>query len=232
MNFIHPLVSMSGVTLTEDTPADHPHHRGVFWAWRRVMIGGESVGDAWIGRDLSYRSEPPLAVVREDGCVEIATAIVWNSTRSTPALPFMQERARIVVQPDRDNRRSIDIEVRLRALLEHVTIAGTDDDKGYGGPSIRFAHTDALKMESDGRALTPQLGAVETGASVDFSWQPRPERFPERVNVACLIDGRPWTRWVLRRGASMQNCAFPGREPVAVPMESDLVMHVSISILS
>ena len=30
-NYIHPLYGLDGEILSEDFPADHPHHRGVFW---------------------------------------------------------------------------------------------------------------------------------------------------------------------------------------------------------
>ena len=39
-NYVHPLLDLDGEPLTEDFPADHPHHRGVFWAWHQVRIGG------------------------------------------------------------------------------------------------------------------------------------------------------------------------------------------------
>ena len=31
--YIHPLVGPGGAVLTADWPVDHPHHRGVYWAW-------------------------------------------------------------------------------------------------------------------------------------------------------------------------------------------------------
>lgn len=34
-NYVHPLFGLDGSILTEDFPADHPHHRGVFWAWQQ-----------------------------------------------------------------------------------------------------------------------------------------------------------------------------------------------------
>jgi hypothetical protein len=32
---IHPLSEPGGAVLTKDWPVDHPHHRGIYWAWRR-----------------------------------------------------------------------------------------------------------------------------------------------------------------------------------------------------
>ena len=37
--FIHPLYGLDGEVLTDDFPADHTYHRGVFWAWPHVKIG-------------------------------------------------------------------------------------------------------------------------------------------------------------------------------------------------
>jgi hypothetical protein len=229
MNFIHPLVAPSGAILTEDAPIDHPHHRGLFWAWRRVILDGQVIGDGWTGRDLSYDTLP-VSVSQHDDAVEIATEITWIATRFQPALPFLRERCLIAVQQADGNRRTVTVDVWLRALRAGIALAGTDDEKGYGGPSIRFAHTEALRMESDGRSLAPERGPVRTGAVVDFSWHPRPHGFPRRVSVACLADEAPWTSWVLRRGASMQNAAFPGRHPMRVPIDRDLTLGLSVSI--
>ena len=46
-NYIHPLWGLDGTLLTEDFPADHLHHRGIFWAWHQIWINGERIGDAW-----------------------------------------------------------------------------------------------------------------------------------------------------------------------------------------
>lgn len=230
MNFIHPLASLRGANLTEDAPGDHPHHRGVFWAWRRVMIDGAHICDGWTGRDFAYRQASMRSRERADGGAEISAELEWMLTANAPPLPFLRELTHIVVHPDREGERRIAIAVGLRALVENVTLAGTDDEKTYGGPTIRFAHADKIRMSSDGSALTPQAGPVSTRASVEFSWTPKPSDFPECVRVACLIDGRPWTRWVLRHERGMQNCAFPGREPVAVPMDRDMLIEISISI--
>ena len=40
--YIHPLYSLDGEVLTEDFPADHLHHHGLFWAWPAVEVRGAS----------------------------------------------------------------------------------------------------------------------------------------------------------------------------------------------
>ena len=40
-NFFHPLVTPSGVTVTDDAPQDHLHHRGLFMSFTKVTWAGE-----------------------------------------------------------------------------------------------------------------------------------------------------------------------------------------------
>ena len=40
-NYIHPLVNLKGEVVTEDFPEDHPHHRGIFWAWHQAWLHSE-----------------------------------------------------------------------------------------------------------------------------------------------------------------------------------------------
>ena len=46
-NYVHPLYGLDGQVLTEDFPKDHPHHRGIFWAWHQLLIGDKHISDNW-----------------------------------------------------------------------------------------------------------------------------------------------------------------------------------------
>ena len=46
-NYLHPVYSLNGDTLTEEFPEDHLHHRGIFWAWHQIYVGEQSMGDGW-----------------------------------------------------------------------------------------------------------------------------------------------------------------------------------------
>ena len=56
-NYLHPLYSLSGDTLTEEFPEDHLHHRGVFWAWHQIYVGEKSIGDGWMMENISQDVE-------------------------------------------------------------------------------------------------------------------------------------------------------------------------------
>jgi hypothetical protein len=43
--YFHPVMTPSGVVVTDVNPKDHPHHRGIFLAW--VEMHGKKDGDFW-----------------------------------------------------------------------------------------------------------------------------------------------------------------------------------------
>ena len=53
--YVHPLYDLDGHVLSEDFPTDHLHHRGIFWAWHQLYVGGTQIGDPWICRDFLSR---------------------------------------------------------------------------------------------------------------------------------------------------------------------------------
>lgn len=42
-NFIHPLATPSGFTVTESQPKDHPHHFGLWWPWKFIESEGRQI---------------------------------------------------------------------------------------------------------------------------------------------------------------------------------------------
>jgi len=65
-NYLHPVYGLDGEVLTEDFPEDHAHHRGIFWAWPHIRVGG--------GRSTRPGSRAPaLPTCRGGGCAGAAT---------------------------------------------------------------------------------------------------------------------------------------------------------------
>jgi hypothetical protein len=48
--------------------------------------------------------------------------------------------------------------------------------------------------------------------------------------MACKVNGRPVSLWILRRETSMQNCVWPGRAPVALPKDKPLRLQSTLII--
>ena len=229
LHYVHPVYSIGGAVITEDAPADHVHHRGIFWAWRRILVDGVKAADGWVGDGLVLEVAPPTVRSYEDGSAEIDVRVRWIVPLDGRPTPIIEETSSIRAYPVADGRRRIDVSVGLRALRHGVELAGTDDEKGYGGISLRVANPQLAGIESDGRVLHATVAGVQTGDWVAFNWSAPPPPWPAHIAVSCRVDGHAWTRWVLRQEPSMQNCAFPGAAPTAVP--ADGVLRLGLSLL-
>ena len=78
--YIYPLYTPSGVEVLDDFPADHFHHRGLFWAWPVVEIGGKKY-DGWMMHGLTVRAEK----TGQRSGSSVATLSATNA--GTPATP-------------------------------------------------------------------------------------------------------------------------------------------------
>jgi Methane oxygenase PmoA len=228
-HYVHPVHSIGGAVITEDAPADHVHHRGLFWAWRRILVDGVKVADGWVGDNLVLDVAPPTVTSHEDGSAQIDVRARWIVPMEGQPTPIIEETSSIRAYLAVDGRRRIDVLVGLQALRRGVELAGTDDEKGYGGLSLRVANPQLAGIESGGRILHATVAAMQTADWVAFSWRVPPPPWPARIAASCQVDGHAWTRWVLRQEPSMQNCAFPGAAPTAVPR--DRVLRLGLSLL-
>ena len=81
--YTHPLYTPEGEIVTDLAPKDHPHHRGVFFAW--VAVDGEREGDWW-GWGAKAPKEGRLILSREARMTEESegrgTLRVINSWRA------------------------------------------------------------------------------------------------------------------------------------------------------
>ncbi len=230
VHYVHPLHSVAGAVVTEDAPADHVHHRGIFWAWRRIMLDGAVVADGWVGKGLELALGTPRVRSFPDGSAAIDVGADWIVPVGGVPTPIIRENSMIRAYPVVDGRRRVEVSVNLKALRPGVALAGTADDKGYGGVSLRFAKTPLVEIQSDGRPIRATVAGMTTGDWVDFSWPTLAAPWPARISAACSAGGQPWTRWVLRQEPSMQNCAFPGSSPVEVPEMDSLRLGVVLLV--
>jgi hypothetical protein len=227
---VHPLYSVGGAVVTEDGPADHLHQRGVYWAWRRILVDGVRVADGWVGDKLVLEVGAPATQALPDGSAQIDVRVLWRAPVGEAVVPIIEENSTIRAWPSHDGRRRLAFDVRLRALREGVALAGTDDEKGYGGFSLRFANAPSVLIEGDGRELHATQAGMDAGRVVTFRWPSASSPWPAQIAASCRVNGQRWTRWVLRQEPSMQNCAFPGSQPVAVPTQTPLRLEATVEI--
>jgi hypothetical protein len=131
-SYVHPLYGLDGEVLTEDFPKDHFHHRGVFWAWPHVSVGGKKY-DLWIPSGIGHKFERWLTqAVTPKGAI-LGVENGWYVGEKK----VMGERLRIVAYPAKGDSRALDFEFTWTATEQPVTLQGAEG-KSYGGFMIRY----------------------------------------------------------------------------------------------
>lgn len=230
-NYIHPLYGIDGISLTEDFPKDHLHHRGIFWAWHQILINGESVSDGWELKNFRQEVvELEFRLFKGTGILN--TVVNWKSPLwKNGSEPYLKENTRIIMYPKVGNYRRIDFEIQLKSLTDRLSIGGSDDEKGYGGFSVRLKLPENVIFESNNDVVEPLNEAVEAGNAMKISGS-----FQKNGGQAGLIilnnqeNPKPINKWILRKKESMQNAVFPGRQPVSIPFDQPLTLKYSMLV--
>ena len=167
-NYIHPLYGFDGEELTRDWSLDHPHHRGIYWAWPEVQWG-EEMGDLHALQQVFARPTGEPELTSGDAFAQIEAENLWLWEDETP---IVREIAIIRAYRSTERGRYVDLLFLFIPLNEDVTVARRDTDK-YGGLNIRLApvkdqiitfHTDV--EESNPRMAWAELsGLFEGGTS-------------------------------------------------------------------
>jgi hypothetical protein len=230
-NYLHPLYSIDGDTLTEEFPADHPFHRGIFWAWHQVFIDNQSIGDDWIMQNIS-QDVVGLKTHIQQSTASLETDVNWKSSAWQNGKAFVKERSTILVHGlKEDSVRTIDFEISLTALVPGVSIGGSDDEKGYGGFCTRIKCPEDLVFTSAKGPVIPQDNQVEAGPWMDFSGSFGPGKKISGLTLICHPTTPNYPApWILRQSASMQNIVFPGRKGIDLQMNKPIVLRYRIVI--
>jgi hypothetical protein len=229
-NFIHPLYAPDGAVLTEEAARDFPEQRGLFWAWRRVMLDGQPVADGWGMRGLVYVVRETRFDGEADGSADLTLTVEWIVSSRPEVVYVATEVTRVHVAPLKDGVRRLALDTTITARVDGLSLGGSDDGRDYGGFAMRLVDGEALAFASGGKPLTPATGAVATGPIVGMAWPAGADYPPWTIGVACKAGGEAVTRWVLRKTASMQNCAVPGGGVVAVPKDKPLHLQETLVI--
>ena len=140
-NYIHPLYGPSGEELTADWNKDHPHHRGIYWAWPEVQYQG-GLGDLHALQKVFARPTGKIELRKGDGFAEIEAENEWRWNDKTP---IVREMTTIRAHQVDIHGRFVDLQFEFEALTDGVTLArrGTN---AYGGLNMRMATVAGLKL--------------------------------------------------------------------------------------
>ncbi len=152
-DYIHPLYGLKGEELTLDWPVDHPHHRGIYWAWPEVDYRGER-GDLHALQRVFAR--PTDACRTQDG-PDSARIEAENLWRWEDQEPIVRELAVIRAWRSTPTGRFIDLEFHFTALKEEVALARRETNL-YGGLNIRLAPVkqQEIRFFNDPPGTTPR----------------------------------------------------------------------------
>lgn len=133
-DYIHPLYGLSGEVMSEDWPIDHPHHRGIYWAWPEVDYRGER-GDLHALQRVSAYPTGRYRVTEGAVFAQIEAESVWRWENGEPVV---LEWTRIRAYRCTGQGRCIDLAFFLTALKEPVMLARRGTNL-YGGLNMRLS---------------------------------------------------------------------------------------------
>ncbi len=235
-NYIHPLWGIDGAVLTEDFPADHLHHRGIFWAWHQIRIDGQRIGDGWEIKDFEQEVVDVEYISKEGGIAVLKTSVNWKSDlwkKQGAKVPYVREKITISIHPKTGNYRKIDFEISMLALAENLSIGGSEDVKGYSGFSVRMKLPKDVKFIGPKGEIEPQNEAVQSAGYVNILGSVGKNSSEAGIVIVdnSQNPGYPHA-WILRARNSMQNAAWPGNTTIPVSTTKPLVLKYSLLIYS
>ncbi len=229
--YLHPVYAPDGTIVTDDFNKDHPHHRGIFWAWEEVTVNGKK-DDVWTVKGYKDKF---VAWKAQEANADNARLVVENGWFDGDK-KFVNETAEIITHPLKDNQRVIDFVLTFEATDKPVMISGTHDSKkGYGGFAIRTAPRDGGAKKT---AITTDKGILEKDGILEHA---------SRAQVSGLFDGKPElihiddnpanpgfpnNGWLLRHGFAMLNVSYPGLTPLTLEHGKPLVLKYTVTITS
>jgi hypothetical protein len=234
-NYIHPLYGLDGEILTEDFPPDHPHHRGVFWAWHQVWLDDRKLGDNWATQDFFWDVYDVDVLPIDSQSRALKLHVYWKSPdltgRDGKQQPFVKETTTIRIHRTEGDIRKIDFQIELLALKDNMRLGGSEDAKGYGGFTTRIPLPDGLAFRGTNGPVEPTTLSVEAGPWLDFSGNLGGSGKTSGLAILChkSLPGYPH-RWILRRKGSAQNPVFPGREPVPMSRDKPIILRYRLVI--
>lgn len=168
-DYIHPLFGLDGETLTEDWSVDHPHHRGIYWAWPEVDWHGQR-GDLHALQKVFARPTGKCLAISGPVFAQIEAENVWKWENGES---LVHERAVIRTYRATGDDRLVDLEFEFTALDEPVSLARRGTDK-YGGLNIRLQKVveQEIIFHTDPTNAAPQMAWAELSGK--FGDAPRP----------------------------------------------------------
>jgi hypothetical protein len=204
--YVHPLHGLHGEILTDNAPADHYHHHGVFWTWPHVGVrepdGKTTEYNLWESNTALKRyfvrwidktlTEQTAAFEVENG---------WFIGNPQEGKKIMTERVKVIVhriQKGDVANRAVDFEFQWQPTGKPITLRGSEG-KSYGGFTVRlkpFVQEGKREAErSEINRITVPTGIADKDLpETPLAWADYTSNFPRLVDAADVkvtLGGKP-----------------------------------------
>jgi hypothetical protein len=230
--YLHPVYAPDGTLLTDDFNPNHAHHRGIFWGWPEITVGGKK-GDIWT---VGAFQERFVRWKGRDTSGSVARLAVENGWYDGDH-KFVKEDVEILTHPVEGNRRVLEFSFRFEAVGDPVTIVGTPDQKkGFGGFAFRFATPDGgggskTVIRTD-QGISEQDGVMSRHPWAQISGIDKGKPAGARVEDDPSNPGYPHNGWLMRHELCCLNISYPGLDPVVLKPDKPLVLKYRVILFS
>jgi hypothetical protein len=168
-DYIHPLYGPHGEILTKDWSKDHPHHRGIYWAWPEVDWRGQR-GDLHALQKVFAR---PTGKCKTIGGPVFAQVQAENLWQWEDRAPIVRELATIRAFRSVAVGRVIDLIFRFEALAGPVLVARRGAAH-YGGLNVRLNEVKGQQItkHTDPEGNTPRKAWSDLSGQFGGSQEP------------------------------------------------------------
>jgi hypothetical protein len=223
--YIHHLFSLDGRALTDDSPADHPHHHGLFWTWPVVRVRGLSTA-TWEPKLPRLRQHFVRWLKREPAQDSFLLG-VENTWRLEGKETVAKEIVTLRLHPSDKLGRFIDLELSIEAVGGTLELQGThDQNKGYGGLCFRGS-----PMFTGAAMITDEGPLKEDAVHTPFRWV---DLSTQELGIAVFVStGHPGfpAKWMVRNSyAGIINVSWPGLESTVLKPGEPVVLGYRIYV--
>ena len=215
--YISRLHGLDGEIITEDYPADHPHHRAVSWSWATIEWNGKTADMFW-GKGAWTR---PVRMVRAEGGAKkgvIEADCVWKWNDETA---IVREHVLIEIGAANEMGRIIDITLSFTPIVDGLRFCGRLE-AAYSGFTARMApgEQQEILLHTDDEDIQPRR-----------AWADYSALFPnvsERSGLAIIqhtSDPLYPQEWREYARLNFFQPLYPGGELIAMPKDETITLR-------
>ncbi|MCC7154788.1 MAG: PmoA family protein [Bryobacterales bacterium] len=220
--YIFPVYTPDGVSVTDDFPKDHYHHRGLFWAWPEIETS-TGIYDLWTLKGAEHRFKRWLEQESGETGASLTVDNGWYIKGKEVAL----ENVHISIHPSASAQRDFSVTLTITAN-QPLTIRGSQDNsKGYGGFSARFAPRQDTIIRTDKGVLAGDEDHVRHDwAELEASYSGK--KAVLRITSEASNPGAPY-EWCLRQYGFV-GANFPGVSGFRLEPLKPLILKFRVSL--